>query len=316
MGEASISRRYSFTALDTYKNCPYNYFLRYMSGNRANESTIALGIGSILHKGRELVSQALMRGEKPDYEAIKQVVMEGWNGTDKSGSGAEIILGINMLKSMFWEDWIRPEEGIPSYDERLKTYFEHLNDDEKDEEWRVIGTEQSFEVPFEDATLFGFIDKIEENKEGQLRITDYKSSKKVYDSKKLVTPLQGYIYWLAVQDMYPDREIESFWYDFIMLGVKRQGGTKGWLDRSRKQLTKLLSDIRDDRESGIWKPKPTPLCYWCSYCVNNPTADKKTRDLCPYYSLWMPERKSFEVAMKWQEGMKADAQKKESVFIF
>lgn len=310
--------RFSYTALDTFNNCPLCYYYKYEEHKRTVDSGIATSIGSILHKGRELVSDALIKGETPDLDAIKNSVMDGWKGADKMSGKPEEIMGIKEIQSLFWEDWMFPEEGIPSYDERLQIYFDHLGDDiERMDEWHPVAAEVPFNYLYGGSELFGVIDKIEENSEGQLRIVDYKSSKKVYNEKKLTSPLQLYVYLLAVQKMYPGKEIEGCWYDFIMLGEQRRGGTKGWEKRCEKKLSNLIGTIADNQVTGIWKPKPSPLCYWCSYCANNPLASEETNNLCSYYSLWTPNTKTFEVANEWKEGTVArEEAKKKVAFVF
>lgn len=294
--------RFSYTALSTFENCPRSFMYKYILHERPEESTIATEIGSILHKGRELVSTALMQGQKPDYEGIKRIVYEGWTGHDKAnGDRIEQLMGINDIKVNYWEDWMAEEEGIPSYNQRMQTYLDHLRDEEQNTEWHPIAAEKQFSYLYGGVELFGVIDKIEENDKGQLRIIDYKSSKKVYDEKKLKSPLQLYVYTLAVQQMYPDKEIEGCYYDFIMLGEIVQGGTKGWENRCQKKLQKLVDGVKLGKINKSWKPKPSPLCYWCSYSYNNPKSQDPYRYMCPYYSLWTPQVKTFEVAQKWDE---------------
>ena len=89
-------------------------------------------------------------------------------------------------------------------------------------------------------------------------------------------------------------------YDFILLGQQVLGGTKGWLARADKKLNKILDQIQECKTSSLWAPKPSPLCYWCPYCKNNPNASPEFQDLCPYFSLWTPnDRKNFSVNLEW-----------------
>jgi len=271
-----------------------------------------LSMGNLLHKVKELCSQALINGQKPDYKALEDITLHtGWEGTDKASAGAEnakneVILSVDKLKIKFFDDWIAPDvkSGL-TYDQKLKIFFEHLSDEEQDQEWTTIGVEVPFEFEVRPGILIrGLIDKVQKNREGQLRIVDYKSSKAVYDSKKLTTPLQLYIYHLACQKLYPDTEIIEYMYDFILLGEQRLGGTKGWLSRAEKKLNKLLDSIEECASSDTWKPSPTPLCYWCPYCAQNPNAKLEFRHHCPYYSLWTPTNKTFSTNKEWDPDTK------------
>lgn len=261
-----------------------------------------------MHKAKEICSLELMNGNVPDYDAIEHTVRyAGWVGIDKASAHkgtpeSESIPSLDELKHQFFEDWIAedPKSGL-TYDDKVKIFFDHLGDEEHDPEWTTIGAEVPFEFEVRPGTsIRGFIDKVQENREGKLRIVDYKTSKAVYDSKKLATPLQLYIYHLACAQLYPDREIAEYMYDFVLLGETRLGGSKGWLPRASAKLVKLLDGIEECERTGIWKPSSSPLCYWCPYCANNPSAPAAMKALCPYFSLWTPtDRKNFSVNMRW-----------------
>jgi len=93
-------------------------------------------------------------------------------------------------------------------------------------------------------------------------------------------------------------------YDFVLLGEQRLGGTKGWLSRAEKKLNKLLDSIEECTSSDTWEPSPTPLCYWCPYCAQNPNAKPEFRHYCPYYSLWTPTNKTFATNKEWDPDTK------------
>lgn len=298
--EKPFPKRYSYSALSTFTTCPMQFWWKYIQRKRADEQTLPLGLGSLLHKGKELVSKALINGESPDYETIEAAMWDGYSGPDKATGEIETLMGLHDLKSEFFSDWVAPDDksGL-SYEQKLDIYFSHIRAEEQNTEWRTIAAEINFEVPFEDVVLFGVIDNISENSRGDLMVKDYKSSKKVYSDADIKTPLQMVIYNLAVQSLYPERTIVANLYDFILLGKTQLAGTPGWMDRGIKKLSKILSEIRAYEESGAWKPKPTPLCHWCSYCRTNPNADLSTKGLCEFYSLWMPQNKTFSTNKPW-----------------
>ena len=250
-----------------------------------------------------------MSGEHPDYESIYEIVCHtGWNNvanTPSSGKGkpdSEPILSLDELKRRYFDEWYTPDpkSGL-TYDQKIAIFFDRIQDEENDTDWRTIGAEVPFDFEFRPGVYIrGFIDKVQQNSSGKLRIVDYKTSKAVYDSKKLTTPLQLFIYHLACAQLYPGHEIAEYMYDFVLLGETRLGGSKGWLTRASAKLVKLLDAIEECEQTGIWKPSSSPLCYWCPYCANNPNAQRQHRDRCPYYSLWTPsDRKNFSVNMRW-----------------
>jgi hypothetical protein len=171
-----------------------------------------------------------------------------------------------------------------------------------DTDWEVIGTEVEFLILFNNKALIkGFIDRVDKNKvTGDIRVIDYKTNNKEFEKNKLATPLQMYIYSLACYKMYGQYPIECI-YDLIFLNKQQIGGTKGYLKRGFDKLNKLLDEIIYYQEVGVNQmiPKPTPLCYWCDYCRQNPNSLEEKFHLCEYYSLWTPYEKTFKVNQDW-----------------
>lgn len=312
----SDTPRFSYTALDTFVNCPYNFYLKYIAHKRVEEKTLALDLGNLLHKVRELCSQMLMAGETVDYALLDQVLVDGWRGQNKSfPDKEEVIPGLHKIEADYFEDWYSQEDGIPTYEKRVQIFRDHLHDDENNPDWRPIAAEQTFEIPYGDVILFGTIDKVEQSTHdpNKIRIVDYKSSKKIYDEAKLKTPLQMFTYYLAAKELFPGKEATEFMYDFIALGEQRTVTSPLWQQRAKKKLDKILTGIAECKEIGVWQPKPSPLCHWCSYCRSNPRAQSEHRDLCDYFSLWTPQGKDWHTFKRWTPGTiaKEDMKKKE-----
>lgn len=301
--ENSVKKpRFSYTALSTFKTCGLQFAYKYQHRLREDSSALNLGLGNIAHKVKELIGRDLMDGIKPDYERYKAIMMDGYTGVDKASGQTETIPGCNELRNQFFEDWIAPDtKSGMTYEQKIQIFFDHLSDDENDTEWTVCGTEIPFEVEYGDVILFGFIDKLSVNGKGELKITDYKTSKKIFEGTDIKTPLQMLVYDIAVRQLYPDMPIVAHTYDFVFLGVTQEGGSPGWMARGEKKLNTLLAQIASCRESDVWKPCPSPLCAWCDYSPTNPKAPKALMNKCPYHSLWTPDDKRYEVAQKWDD---------------
>lgn len=301
--ENSVKKpRFSYTALSTFKTCGLQFAYKYQHRLREDSSALNLGLGNIAHKVKELIGRDLMDGIKPDYERYKAIMMDGYTGVDKASGQTETIPGCNELRNQFFEDWIAPDtKSGMTYEQKIQIFFDHLSDDENDTEWTVCGTEIPFEVEYGDVILFGFIDKLSVNGKGELKITDYKTSKKIFEGTDIKTPLQMLVYDIAVRQLYPDMPIVAHTYDFVFLGVTQEGGSPGWMARGEKKLDTLLAQIASCRESDVWKPCPSPLCAWCDYSPTNPKAPKALMNKCPYHSLWTPDDKRYEVAQKWDD---------------
>jgi hypothetical protein len=302
--------KYSYSKLETFDQCPYKYKLVYIDDNRSEESTLALEMGSLAHKGKELWGEYLADKKKPDFAYIDYVIKNGIevqeilevNGVEIKNEVSEDILGIDDLKGKYFESYMHKcDKTGMTYDEKMKVYL-HILHNETLKDWQILSVEENFKFNFENRCfLHGFIDRIDVNKDRDIRVVDYKTSKAIFDDKKLPTPLQMVIYGLACEAIYKKLPIE-YLYDFIFLGEEQLACTKGYLERGKKKLHSLLDKIEASESSGEYIPKPTPLCHWCHLSGNTCAIDKKFNGMCEYYSLWTRENKNFNVNKKY-EGM-------------
>lgn len=298
----------SYSKLSLFEHCAMRYKLKYIDGNYSESKTLPLELGTILHKGLEIKGRNKIEEKTVDYDYITTSVVEGCEEkTDKSTS---FLPGTKDIKKRYIEDWlIRDENTLMNYDEKLDLYLNViLKDRMEDEDWRVIAVEDSFEFVYDDKVIIhGFIDRIDENTEGKMKVIDYKSSKKVFRNEDIKTPLQMVIYDLACVFKY-GKLPEFHEYDFILLDKKQatEDGvcSSGYLKRGLKKIDRLFELIGEFEKLGVYKPSPTPLCYWCDFAGRNytPNADERYGGLCPYHSLWTPDNKTFKRNKEWIPG--------------
>ena len=286
--------RYSYSKLDLFDQCNYKYKLQYIDGNYSDESTLVLDLGTIAHKGMELKARYLKEGKEINYEYIKSVVTNGIQ--EKTDKGDKYIKGVKELKNKYFIDYYKKcDKTGMNYDEKLDVYYNSLvKKDFSKDGWKVLDIEKAFEIVYENrCILTGFIDRVDINDNGDIRVIDYKTSKSTYDEKKLATPLQMVIYALACKELYGRLPIE-FIYDFIFINEEQCACSKGYLARGEKKLNKILDNIDECLKVGEYKPNPTPLCYWCSFASHTPLASSKTKDLCNFHCMWTPTDKNFK----------------------
>lgn len=284
----------SYSKLEVFLNCNYRYKLRYEDHKFDSSKAIALNLGSICHKVLELKAQMLMEGKEVDYELLNKVLHEGIV-EEGHGGKLEELWGIDRIKAWYFEDWGVPDNksGL-TYDEKIELFWRDVIPNEmEDDHWKVIGCEVPFEFVYQDRIIFhGFIDRIDQNENGDIRVVDYKTSKAAYDDKKLATPLQMVIYGLACYLKYGKLPVE-YLYRFVLIDDYSLGCTDGYLKRAITKLNKTFDAIDKCKENGLYSPSPSPLCYYCPYCANNPNAEPELKRLCDYYSLWTPHNKTF-----------------------
>lgn len=275
-------------------NCPLKYKLQYIEKNFDKSEAIHFDIGNILHKVLEIKYRNIIERIPNDYDYLRDITLNGIAEETEKDKG-KFIIGINEIREKYGKDVfvkVDPKSEL-SYDDKLELFFDYLMNDNS-EDWKPIAVELPFEFIYDNKVVFnGFIDRIDQNSNGELRVVDYKSSGKPFADKDLVTPLQMVIYSMACEQIYGTRPIE-YQYDLILLDQTQQACTKGYYDRGVKKINKVLDEIEWCSVTEDYKPKATPLCHWCSFSETNPNAEWYTKGLCEYYCLWTPEDKTFK----------------------
>ena len=285
--------RFSHSKLEVYENCITRYDLQYNQKKRSNDTTLALESGTLTHKVLEEKGKMLLEGKRVDYDKLNDILQNGCT-EDK-----EKIRGLKELKKAYFEEWYQADNASGmTYDDKIKKFEKVLHTEMEDDEWKPAYFELPFEFVWRDKyVISGFIDRVDE-KDGEYRVADYKSSKKVFDTKKLPTAQQMGIYGCAILCMF-GKLPKEYKYRFTLIDEEQYALTKNWETRLIKKLDKVFDSIAESDRTGVYKPSPSPLCYYCPYCQNNPNAKEYSRE-CEYYSLWEPNNKTFAVNKQFE----------------
>lgn len=297
-----MAEKYSFSKLNTYDSCPYNFKLRYVDKHFVSEPSLAAQYGTLVHLIYQRIAESIMRGEEIPYEELKDtfvnINLPKRNHFDREGD----IFGTKVLSQQFAAEWndLNSKSG-KSYRvkavEFLDTGIYRLEDFMKENpELEIVGTEVSFEYIYRKYCFYGFIDRLLRVKEtNRYIIHDIKTKDHPFSDSELTTPLQFYVYTQALRDKYgKDIEIECY-YDLPTIGMLQKAGTKGFENRAKKKIDKILDAV----EAEEFPPRPSPLCWWCSFRAKD-NQPEEAKGLCPYYSLWTPENKVYDVKNTWE----------------
>jgi len=268
------NKSFSFSRLDTFIQCPRRYQLKYVEGHKEDNGSLATEIGTCLHRAYEIKSLDVIDGKKPNYDTIR----------------SEVEAELQALKVKYGEkafNEVCKKSGM-NYNQKLDIFFENFTKDLKGD-WKPLATEMKFEIPFGEYLLNGSIDAIFTNSEGELAIADYKTSKAVYDSNKLKTPLQLIIYGMATEYLLKIRP-KFLMYVFILLGKTQVVTDVGVYERGKTKLKRVFEELEECEKTGIYEANGSPLCYFCSFCKNNPNAPESTKKLCKEHSSWRPRK--------------------------
>lgn len=292
----------SYSKINNYDQCHWKYYLTYKENHFFFGESLAADFGVLVHYCEQKIFETLKKGEPVDYEQIKKdfndINIPKKDRFDTDGG----IFGVNILKEKYKKEFYEPNNMGQSYYSRgldyLSTGMYRIEDYLKaNPDIYPFAAEKYFSITFEGFNFSGHIDRIYYNeKTDEYIIEDIKTKTKLFKDDELVTPLQFVIYCIGLNEgLDIPYEKMSCRYDLPFMNTKQDAGSKGFITRGITKLKKLINKMN----SEDWEPSPSPMCYYCPYCNNNPEQPEGAENLCPYYCLWKPDEKTMQTASKW-----------------
>ena len=294
--------KFSYSKLNTYESCPYRYKLQYVDHHFIDTSSIANEFGTLIHYIEESIARDIVaNNHEPtfmiDFDKYIDIFINA--GTDDSD--VQTPIGARKIKEKYPEEFYTPDKYGFSYDDKANNYLNsgiyRLSDYlSANRNLKIIGVEIPFDVEYEGFVFHGFIDRVfKDDSTGNFIIEDIKTWQDI-KGHDLVTPLQFVFYTKAAQKLFDISEDNiSCYYDLPLANERFAAGTKGYMKRGAKKIDKLLHAI----EAKEFVPKPTPLCYWCSFSDTCPNQPEEGKNLCPYRSNWTKDNRNFSVEFEW-----------------
>ncbi len=264
--------RTSYSALETYKNCPLKYKFQEVDKIRMPKGAAAV-FGTIVHSALNYMFE-----RNPLYPTIDEVIdFYATHWKEKS-------------ESIIWSSPDRKEQEEKMYFDEglaiLKNFYK------KNQPWmfNVVELEGRFSLDLLDEktgtthTLAGIIDRLDKDPEtGRYEIIDYKTGKRMPSEAELVDNLQLGVYHLALTARWPSMDPENFTTSLYFLKHNEKVSvvpSRETLVHTRDFVLKTIREIEEHLQDGNFPPMPSPLCGWCSY-----------QKLCP---MWAHEFKDEE----------------------
>lgn len=254
--------RTSYSAIDTYLQCPKRYEFQEILRLRAPKSREAI-FGSLVHNTLKFMFE-----RTPLYPTLDEVVAyfrEHW-------PSREVFLAEikNDPMKRAWtpeEEKIFFEEGV----RMLKKFYE------KNAPWNylVVDLESRFEVALTDEKtgethiLAGVIDRIDKLPDDTYEIIDYKTGKRMPSQDSLNRDLQLSLYSLGLQNRWPHLKAEEIKLSLYFLKHGEKLTAKPAADATEKTTRHILKTVREIqeriRDNKSFEPMPSILCNWCGY---------------------------------------------------
>lgn len=240
----------SYSALDTFRQCPLKYKFQQIDKIRAPKLKEAV-FGNKIHKALQFFHSK--QPVSPTLDELQNFLKDNWDS----------------------EPFLNQEEDMIFFGEAVKILKNYYNYYLKiRDKFIVLDTETRFEVLLENkdkkCLLAGIVDRVDKTENG-IEIIDYKTTKRLASQQEIDNSLQLSIYCLGVISRWPHffQNLDNIKLSFYflkhqeILSTKR---TQEQLNAVQEQIWNRLAEIR----KSDFEPKPSALCDWCGYKKNCP----------------------------------------------
>lgn len=262
--------RTSYSALQTFKQCPQKYKFQEIDKIKVLKSKEAV-FGTLVHSALQY-----MFSKDPLFPTLDEIInhfREGW-----------LAKNIKLPKD---EDELYQKQG----EGIIKRFYA------KNPPWNfhVVDLESRFEVVVEDPEtkethiLAGIMDRIDKPDETTYEIIDYKTTRKMQSQASLDQDLQLSLYHLGLVRRWPHLESNTISLSLYYLKHSEKITTTRSpedLDRIKRVVLETIHEIEERQKTGEFPPQPSALCDWCGY-----------KPICPAWK-YLYEKKEVEIKNK------------------
>lgn len=241
---------YSHSKLETYRNCPHQYKLKYIDRIPDVEEGIEAFMGSRVHE----VLQRLYRHVLKSHPVTLVAALDYYDATwDRNWHEAVRIVSREFTVADYRETGRR---CIRDYWRRYEPFDQST----------VVGIERRvlFDLDSERGIqLQGYIDRLDRAGDGTYEIHDYKTSSFLPDQAKADADPQLALYQLAVEEMWRDvRDVTLVWHYLAFDAELRSTRPRETLEQLKADTLSVIAQIEEEVE---FRAIESGLCDWCGY---------------------------------------------------
>ena len=242
--------RTSYSALETFRQCPQKYKFQELNKFKTPKSKEAV-FGTLIHN-----SLKFLFSRDPLYPSLDEVVAnfrDSWQASDiKNLSEDERSL------------YLTQGENI------IRRFYA------KNQPWNfnVIDTESRFELSVTDPktgishVIAGIMDRVDKPTDDTFEIIDYKTSRKMKSQKNVDDDLQLSLYHLGLLQRWPHIQANNITLSLYYVKHNEKITTARKQNDSihvKEQVLDTIRDIEARTTSDDFPPQPSALCDWCGY---------------------------------------------------
>lgn len=245
-----LTHTYSFSRLETFRNCPRQFKIQYIDKIKAETESIEAFMGTRVHEALENLYRDVQMTKLPSKDEILAHYDKVWD--EKWHEGVTVV---------------RKEYTPDNYrDVGRKCIVEYYDRHHPFDATRTIALEHLVFFPLdqeEDYWVRGFIDRVAVTHDGEYEIHDYKTSGRLKTQGQIDKDQQLALYQIAVQRDWQDaKSVELVWHYLAFDKELRSTRSGEQLEALRREIMEVVRSI--ERETDF-RPKESALCNWCSY---------------------------------------------------
>lgn len=223
-----------------------------------------LVMGSIVHEVADLYVFHLMDdGGGSDFDRLDKIAAEVWDSPERLG-----------LTEYHKEEYLMLVDKI-----KEQLVFGDISEVQKSEMKVAVNAAWepcAYDAP--DAFVRGRIDRVDQDADGNLTITDYKTGRRI-------DPVEGSnqlrLYARMARAYWPEAPSITVVLHYLRFGIKRSLTIEdGDMEKGREWIEAVGRNIEKSRVSGYWPATPGQACRGCSI-FKNCEARKRTGKITP-----------------------------------
>jgi len=243
-GNLNDDNKFSYSRISLFEKCPKAYHFKYLLMKDELFSTIEQHLGKSIHTALEKTYRIKADGGNISLDFLNTAFEQAWNDAEKENIK---VIKNNMTSRDYYLDG----------QHMLQKYYHRVLVTDRSE---TVALEKYFEITIDNSVCYrGYIDRISRNPDGVLRITDFKSGKRVNDPLEDMQ-LCSYALWCFQE--FKENEIE-----IAFEALRHDRTLRGKVKKSQLTLIKerLLTDINNVMAATEFEATPSILCEWCGY---------------------------------------------------
>ena len=259
--------KYSFSKINTYKNCPQKYKINYLNKIRKNHESIEAFMGKRVHEVLEWFYYKRIKNTSSFYPF--DILLEKYNNLWNYHWHNDIYLArqnytIVRKRNKKFKKYFPLEKNkemikqigeicLANYYKRyIKGFDENIN-----------SVELKISVKINDFSFNCIIDRLDIDNNENYKIYDYKTGKKPISYSAAMNDLQLSLYQLAIRENYKDSQTISLnWYYLRENKIITVEHTEDKISQLKNKILYLIEKMKSDKELAA---KKSILCDWCYF---------------------------------------------------